>query len=368
MKTKLHRLARGLYVAAAVAVGAVGLAPMLMGTALAAGQVTVRSIEMSDSSPSTTGVSYLVTFTPFTSLTHPDVIIDFCSNSPIIGDACTATAGTDVPNMSSASAGGSWTLTTIGSNRGVKLTTSTVSFTASTPTTITLTGVVNPSATGSFYGRILTYTTGTAGANTSASPGSYTDYGGVALSTAHSIGITAKVMETLAFCVYPDDNGGGAGSGTCGNNPDFTIGHTVGSTTVIDSSAVDTSLTDFTLSTNASGGATIRLKGDTLKFSTNSIPAAGAAAITISAGTAHFGVRVSTAGSCTATSPYDGGSGSQYAFNTTNTTGTYGDGICSTAGAVNNSVTKLTWAATASNTTPAGVYTSAEQLIATGTF
>ncbi len=361
MKIIFHRLARGIYIAAAIAVGAVALVPALEGTVFANGQVTTRSIEMSDSSPGTTSVTYKVTFTPATTITNPDVIIDFCSNSPIIGDSCTATAGTDVPNMSSASAGGSWTLSTIGSNRGVKLTTSTVTFTNGTPVTITLTGVTNPSNTASFYGRILTYTTGTAGSATSAAPGSYSDYGGIALSTAHSVTITAKVMETLSFCVYPD-------SFSCGTSPDFTIGHTVGGTTIIDSSAVDTSLTDFSLSTNASGGATVRLKGDTLKFGTNSIPAAGASAITFTAGTADFGVRVSTAGSCTATSPYDGGSGTQYAFNTTNTTSTYGDGICSTAGAVSSSVSKLTWAATAANTTPAGVYTSTEELIATGTF
>lgn len=367
MKIKLHRLAKGLYVAAAVALGSAVLLPVLEGTVFANGQVTTRSIEMSDSSPSASSVTYQVTFTPATSITNPDVIIDFCSNSPIVGDSCTATAGTDVPNMTSASAGGSWTLSTIGTNRGVKLTTSTVSFTSGTPTTITLTGVANPSATGSFYGRILTYASGTAGSATSDTPGSYTDYGGIALSTAHSISITAKVMETLSFCVYPDDNGGGAGTGVCGNNPDFTIGHSVGGTTVIDSSAIDTSLTDFSLSTNASGGAAVRLKGDTLKFGTNDINAAGSTATSFVAGTENFGVRESTAGGCAAVAPYNGAAGS-YGLDTTATTTTYGDDVCSTGGAVNGSVSKLTWAATASNTTPAGVYTATEQLIATGTF
>jgi hypothetical protein len=55
-------------------------------------------------------------------------------------------------------------------------------------------------------------------------------------------------------------------------------------------------------------------------------------------------------------------------MNGTNVTSTYGDQIFSETAAVNNEANRLTFAATAGNTTPAGVYTVGEQLIATGTF
>ena len=84
-----------------------------------------------------------------------------------------------------------------------------------------------------------------------------------------------------------------------------------------------------------------------------------------------FGVRESTQASCTAQAPYDNGGGTQYGLDITsgtNITTTYGDDLCTTSGAMSNSTSKLTWAATAGNTTPAGIYTATEMLIATGTF
>jgi len=178
------------------------------------------------------------------------------------------------------------------------------------------------------------------------------------MSTGKIINITARVMESLSFCVY---------SSSCGDDPSMTIGH--GTNNILDATAVDTKTANFSISTNAQSGATIRLKGDTLKSGTNSIAAAGASPITIVAGTANFGMRISAAGTnTTATSPYNGGSGSQYGFNTANTTSTYGDNIATLSGPVNSSASTMTFAATAANTTPAGIYTAAEQLIATGQF
>src|SRR5687767_2771684 len=67
-----------------------------------AAQILSRKIVMSSSAPSAASTTYTVTFTPQATMTNPDVIIDFCANTPIIADSCTATAGTNVPNMTSA--------------------------------------------------------------------------------------------------------------------------------------------------------------------------------------------------------------------------------------------------------------------------
>src|SRR6185436_12235167 len=84
----------------------------------------------------------------------------------------------------------------------------------------TTNGFTNPSGTGSFYARIHTYTTtGGATAHDEDAATGYGDYGGIALSTAAVISITARVQETLSFCVYE-------GGGACGvNAPTITIGH-----------------------------------------------------------------------------------------------------------------------------------------------
>lgn len=382
MKALFSRTKRLVYGVVATALATAVVAPNLLMSSVYAAQITTRSVKISSSAPNAASVTYLATFTPATTGTAVQgMIIDFCSNDPIMGDACTAPAGFNVGGVAgnttvsiAGQSGLTWTAASANSGRTLQLTsTGTVTGTPSGAATVTLTTVTNPSSAMSFYARIFTFaasanvaswqsdtTNGTAG--NGASTLNVLDFGGVALSTSAVINVTAKVMETLAFCVYPDTK-------TCGNDPSFTIGHAVGTATVIDSSAVDTSITDFSLSTNASSGVAVNLKGDTLKNGSYSIHAAGASPVTFAAGTEDFGVYVSTAGTnITAQAPYTGGTGGQYGLDTTNTTTTYGQKIAQLSGPTNGSISKLTWGATANNTTPAGTYTAAEQLIATGTF
>lgn len=385
MKTKLIWIRRRGYAAIALALtAAIGL-PVLTSTAFAASQITSRSIQMSSSLLSNPNTSYNVSFKPATSASVQAIIVDFCDNDPLVDDTTcslpagfTITATPAVNNQSSVAGCNLSTFTTVGqlnTDRTLELSAaSPVALTAGASCGFTITTVTNPStANHSFYARIYTFDT-TTHAN-SYSPGVQTnviDDGGVALSTSTVINITAKVMETLAFCVYNDMHGGVAGTGTCGvDDPSITIGHASGSATIIDSSAIDTALDDFSLSTNAQSGAVVTLKGDTLKSGSNQINPAGAAAVAFVAGTEDFGVRVSTSGtSITPQAPYNGAAGS-YGLDVTSTpniTSTYGQPLANLTAPANNSISKITWAATASNTTKAGTYTAAEQLIATGTF
>ncbi len=362
---------------------------VLPGT-VSAGQVTSRSIAMSSSAPSASSVTYTVTFTPATSITHPDVILDFCSNDPLIGDSCTATAGTDVPNFSSAAASG-WTVTTIGSNRGIKLTTSTVNFTAATPTTITVTGVTNPSATNYFYGRILTYLTGGAGANTSVSPGTYQDYGGVALTTTSNISITSKVFETLSYCVFQS---------SCGTPPALTLGDaTTGALSV--TSAYVNSNAQYTIATNAGSGAAVVMRGTTLcrsgtpsncntgSASQYTITGIGGTSATSSVGSEQFGFCVNTTGATgglAAQAPYNDtinncNSGlttgtysgtSKFGFNDTTSTGgtnnATGSSVMTSTGAISSYTGTFSFLGNIAATTEAGIYTTSLNTVATGTF
>lgn len=381
MKIKIGKLGRLAYGVAALALTGAALLPALTGKAFAYGLVTDRSVQMSSSTPSASSTSYLVNFKAATAGAIQGIVVDFCSNNPIIGDSCTAPTSFSVgtPTVSGVTvtgmSGGTWSAGQANTNRTLTLTngSATGSVSSGGQITFTLTTATNPSTTGSFYARIFTFATSAAvttwtGTTNGSSTTGVVDAGGVALSTAAVISLTARVQETLSFCVYPDDNGGGAGTGTCGDNPSITLGHAVGSATVIDDSAVDTALVNFRLSTNAQSGAVVDLKGDTLKSGTNDINAAGASAVAFSAGTEKFGVRLSTSGTnITATAPYNGAS-NNYGFDTTSTTSTYGDQLCALSGPTNNSVSALTYAATAALTTSAGAYTASHQLIATGTF
>lgn len=375
----------------AVAVGG----PALIASPALADQVTTRSVEMSSATPSASNVRYSVTFTPAKNVTNPDILIDFCANSPLIDFTCTATAGTNVPNFSSASAGVNWTLSTIGSGRGVKLTTTTQSLVAGTPVTITLTGVTNPSATATFYGRIITYATGAAGAHTSDSTGGdtvYKDYGGVALSTSPAITVTALVQEQLTFCV----SAVAMGSNCLGQTaPSVQLGN--GTPVVLSSSEVDAASAYTQTITNATSGVVVRMHSSNscAGLSTNggadSCPIAavgGSTVAKIAAGSKTFGLCV-TPGSAasTATVPYNNSGASPdpclptsapvantntyFGMDDSGTTGvtsTYGSQIFQVNGPTTGENDTCTFAATSSPTTPAGAYTANESLIATGTF
>lgn len=360
---------------------------------VSAGQITTRSIKIGKSQASATNVPYRVAFSIPTSGNVGGIVIDFCENNPIIGDTCD---GLD-------SEGFNTNNSTVSLNNQTGITGFSVSTTGSDANTIVIGKASATSVSGAvsfefgngtsngftnhdgfdgagttpintFYARIYTYATQAAAqSHNEDTPSGYVDYGGIAMSLAAVINITARVMETLSFCVY---------DATCGDDPSFTIGHAVGTTTVIDDSAIDTDTVNFSISTNANGGAKIRMKGDTLKTAGggNDINAAGAgtgtAATAFSAGTEAFGLRISTLGTNISTAaPYDGAAGS-YGLDTTtsdsdtttNVTGLYGGIIASLSGPVSNSVSTITFGATASTTTPAGTYTAAQQLIATGTF
>lgn len=362
---------RALYMAAALTMATASVVSSLVESAYA-GQVTTRSIQMSDSNQGTTGVTYKVTFTPAGTYTAKGIVIDFCDSSPLPGDSCTLPTGfslTGSPTIANASPNptGNWTAASSNTNRTLTLTNTTgISATTGTPVTFEITTVTNPTTDNhSFYARIFTYTSTTTGYTTggSGNEGSYTDYGGVALSTGKVINITAKVQETLSFCVF---------NTTCGDDPSFTIGHTAGTTTIIDSSVVDTATAKFSISTNANGGVAIRMKGDTLKSGTNDIDAKTTAG-SIVAGTENFGFYVSTSGTNLVTDNSYGTAATAYQLINTgggagDVTTTYGGQFAHLTAPASNSNTTLTFGATASNTTPAGTYTAAEQLIATGTF
>jgi len=356
-------------------------------SAATGGQITARSIQMSNATPGATGVSYVLTFTPVTSESSGSLIVDFCGDTPLIGATCAFSSST-VPNVASVTAS-TGTVSTVGTGTPVHTIDLTgVTLTAGTPFSVTFGGIVNPSTATSFYARILTYAStnsstyvpaDTTGGTTTV--GSDVDYGGDALSTANNISITAAVMEQLTFCV----SGTSVLNSLCtsATTPSITLG---GGTPQVLSTTADSTGTAYTqLSTNALNGAVVDLEAlNTCSglSSTNGascgIPGVGSFAAAPAAGTAFFGLNVSDStnnttngsGSVTPSANYGPTSGYYGMGSVTgnNVNSTYGAAIESTSGPCAFTNNTLTFAAEASNTTPAGIYTANEDLIATGTF
>lgn len=363
------------------------------------GQVSTRSIDMSNSVAGAASTSYDVTFTTATAGAIEGLVIDFCDNDPIIGDACTYTSGQSTVTSSattSAVTGPSNGTFTVYSNASPLIvlvdSTASTSVVSGTVVNFTLSGITNPNysaCTGgtvpncTFYARVFTYTTPAgAEANTGgATIGTPTDAGGIALSTNAQITITSKVQEQLSFCVYTSaacTTGGAA----------VALGNTNG---VLSSSGpyVDKN-TKYDISTNAAHGAIVRMEGGTLTSGSSTITAIGSTATASSAGSAQFGMcnyessgsnltmsayaTYYSGGTCQAQTTQTAGTGSTggagsatFGFNTTNTLSTYGDPISAdAAGGVSTGT--IAFIANIPTTQTAGIYTTTLTFIATGTY
>jgi hypothetical protein len=359
-----------------------------------------RFIQLSSSKQADTDVQYKVSFNVATTGVIGGVVVDFCGDSPIIGDTCTAPTGFNINkatlNMSAESAAFTGATpafavdTTNSSASKLVYTSSGGTSSQSSGTTLTLTlgdgtaghGVTNPNTTNTtFYARILTFDTeahAQAYTSTAANGGTGAiDAGGVAMSTANQITVTSKVQERLAFCVYTGANCAAGGSSVA-------LGNDKG---VLDPAGpfVDKT-TKYDVSTNAANGVAIRIKGDTLKSGSFDIAAIGGTAASSSSGSEQFGFcnYQSTGSGLTPAAPYNngncstttqtagtartGGNGTaQFAFDTTNTNTTYGQVFANkTAGTTSTGV--IAFIGNISNTTEAAIYTTTLTFVATGTY
>jgi hypothetical protein len=387
MRKRLLGLKRSAYLLIALALSIVGLVPAFAGKAYAYTQLTTRSIQMSSSAVSAAATTYLVTFTATTAAKN--IRIDFCSTSPLYTDTCTAPTGFTASGATFTNVSGLTGLTVASSAAG-QVTINNASALSAGAVSYSLSGITNPSTNGTFYARIYTYVAQTNDYSTASAPGTVADFGGIALSTANLISITAKVQETLTFCVSgaaltPTTTCAGA------TTPTLTIGH--GSPAIIDSTAVDVASAYTQVSTNASSGVSMRMKsGNTCANgglsnnggTTCNIPglAGGtSSSVTMPAGTAAFGLFVAASsnntggtGSITPATTYNGNGHTTistdlfYGMNGTNVTSTYGDVIATSSAPTSLTNNQLVFAATAALTTQAGIYTVNESIITTGTF
>ena len=263
------------------------------------GEVTSRSIQMSNATPSASGVSYLVSFTPATvSQTIGGIIVDFCT-SPILGITCTAPTflGIGTPTCTGISpptgfstSSGTWNCTKFGgsSTTTLELSNATQQTTAVTAVaiTFTITTMVNPSASCAsnvctFYARIMTFDTQAHAASyspTGANTGE-DDQGGVAITTVSQLTINSKVQEQIQFCI--DTNS--AATCSAATTGAIALGDTNDILTT--AGAYTSIIPQYIIQTNAQHNVSISVQGPTLTggfsgsatIKTSSANAAGAA-------------------------------------------------------------------------------------------
>lgn len=365
--------------------------PGLVPAFASAAQISERSVTLSSSSRGATGVTYQIQFTPES--TAGAAVFQFCSNTPLINTTCTAPGGFSLEN---ATAGGSFTeAATTADEDSVNAIVATGSISAA-QTTITLSGVANPSAAGPLYVRILTYADQTAAQTyTATSVASAIDQGSAAVSITDTVGVSGAVLESMTFCVA----GNQITDVNCERTdeepldaPVLELGETVGSVTALDAGEVSEGTIYSQISTNAVSGAVVHLKSSTTNC--GGLARAGAtdpeechiapATAGITAGNALFGVKVAAGddpdeGNSSAGAFGAANSGAYYSpsvfklnfvtGNGTGVTSVFGDPFLDTSGApANNKNINITFGASAANNTPAGLYSADLSLIATGKF
>jgi hypothetical protein len=396
-------VSRSSAVAAAAILTMAALLPtaLMLGRADAA-QVTDRSIQLSNSATGATGVEYTIQFTLETASTNLEgIVVDICSGntSPLIGTACSAPTSFSwggTPTIVSADVGADdvsgWTVGTLNSNRTLTLSDATgVATAVNDVVTIVVSAVANPSdvdvvtggnQVGTFYGRMVTFNDSAEVANYAPTNGfnatGVVDFGGAAMSTTNNLTVTARVQESLTFCVYTNGPAQdcSTGTGSAIDIPD--------ATTPLSSSSLQTANAYFSLASNALSGVDVRMwsadsvDDGVLKSGTYTISPFGAgddaACSTVSGANEQFGMRLVGSAAVTEESPYNGAVGcygwdaDNSGLDATKVGSSYGDSIGSTGGALDEEESEMIFAAKSALTTEAGIYTTDLNFIATGTY
>jgi hypothetical protein len=327
-----------------------------------AGQITTRSLTISNSAISATGVSDTIAFTVpnVGSGNVGSINFQYCTTA---SGTCTAPTGLSTSSATLTAQTGASGFTINTATAGAPYITRTAAaITAGTALSYTLGGITNPSSLGTFYVRITTYTAAALG-------GTATDTGTVAASTANTITLNATVPETLAFCVY---NTGG----TCADSSTTTV-----NLGVLGATVTGTGTSQFAASTNAGTGYIITYTGTTLTSGANTIPVYTAAASPAD-GTSGFGMNLrsnsysngtSTVtigadvvnGSAPSIGTYATGYGTANTFNFVASTPTT---VAQSSGPTNNNTFTASYIANIGGAQAAGLYTTTLTYICTPTY
>lgn len=409
----VDKLRRSTSIAAAALLLVATAVPLLsVQTASAYQLLGQREIRMQSAVVDQAGLDYRVDFELSGATNIGGIVVTFCEGTPIIGDpTCETPGGFSI--ASNAFTGGNGTggeegdvdmtgftaaVSNVTSDVGTADNTFTltnaapVSGAGSDSVVFTLNNVTNPSLVNqSFYARIMVYETDAeATAYTTDNDPELTQTpaqaGGIALSTAEVITIEAKVQERITFCVFATDAVLAHDDTDCSSLTDPVI---LGDDNGVLSSVNPSISKDakFNITTNASAGATIRMRGDTLTTGGFSIDTIGNTAAAHSANTEQFGLCVYSDGGAAEPAglnpiaPYDSGAcagttqgqgptndnSALFAFHDDVISSTYGSSLAQKdAGDWSTGV--LVFLGGVSNVTEPGIYDTTLDFVATGRY
>lgn len=222
-----------------------------------AAELPQRSLQLSDNQINSSS-TYILGFSIPASETLGSIKLQICANDPLFGDPCTMPSGFDISAavLSAQTGETGFSIDTVDTNNNTLVLTRSASIASAGAVSYTLDGVTNPSATGTYYGRLQTF------ASTDAS-GTENDHGGLAFSIDETIQISATVPPYLLFCSGVTISGSncGSASGSYINFGNFT------------SNATSSASTELLAATNADSGYAISVTGPTMTSGNNIISA-----------------------------------------------------------------------------------------------
>lgn len=241
-----------------------------------AAQLQRRTLHISNALAGAANVEYELSFSDQTSGLVGSVRLQLCSNDPFPGMPCTAPAGLDLSDAAlSYQSGMTGFIIHANTTANELILTRTSGAATSGISRYRLSGVDNPSAAGTVYGRIETFATSDAS-------GVAHDDGGLATAIiAGNISFHSEVPPYLTFCIGQTITGYDC-STAVGSYIDFGE---------LSMNKTATGQTKLLIATNADYGYTIRVQGTTLTSGINVIPAISTRDVSRQ-GTGQFGMNL----------------------------------------------------------------------------
>ena len=199
--------------------------------------------------------SYDIKFDIQTVNTLGSIEVEFCSNSPLVGEPCTAPSGFDSSAISLSGQTGEvgFIVDPITTSNRVILS-RIPSLSSATSASYLFSNIINPTDVGTTFVRLSTFTT-------TNGTGSRTDYGGLAFSINRALSVNTFVPPYLTFCV------GVTVSGDCSSASGQLLGFGE-----LSSSQPNFLSSQFAGATNDPGGYSTFITGLTMTSGTNIIP------------------------------------------------------------------------------------------------
>jgi hypothetical protein len=209
------------------------------------------------------------------SQTIGSIKLQLCSNSPLEGEICVAPSGTDVTAASLTNQSGEigFSISPLTDANTLILTRTAIVSTATT-VTYSFDNIHNPSAPGTYYGRLETFPTQDAS-------GPNNDFGGLAFDIDNALQVSATVPPYLLFC---------SGITITGFDCDTASGNYVNLGNFSSTSA-SAAQTQILIATNGGGGYNVWANGNTLTSGNNIINAIGTGDVS-RPGVSQFGINL----------------------------------------------------------------------------